>query len=288
MAIAVSALNPHVRNAGPTFAAAAESYLQHGGEARYLPPIIEYFGDEKPLAEIAPFDIKQMAIALLPTQSNTTRNRAVLTPARAVMIHGYERGWCALMRLSRFKQDAPKRKSPASPAWLHLFARQCDLDGLPHVAALVLFMAQTGARVSEAVRLEWKDVDLIGRRAVLLRTKTDRNSMRHMTDELCGRLRQMAAEAAPHDRVFRYKARDPVNERIAAVCHRAGISYKSSHSCGRHSFATNAMAMGADVKTAMEAGGWKSSAVFLETYVHSPNAGRLVADRFNSVEFGAL
>lgn len=37
----------------------------------------------------------------------------------------------------------------------------------------------------------------------------------------------------------------------------------------------------------MEAGDWKSSTVFLETYVHTRNAGRTVADRFNSMSFEA-
>jgi hypothetical protein len=40
----------------------------------------------------------------------------VLAPARAVMIHSYERGWCPLMRLPRFRQEPPKRKIPDQPA----------------------------------------------------------------------------------------------------------------------------------------------------------------------------
>ncbi|KQU06037.1 hypothetical protein ASG68_25200 [Rhizobium sp. Leaf453] len=105
-----------------------------------------------------------------------------------MIIHGYKRGWCNLMRLNKLKEEKPKRKKPATPAWLHAFTRQCEKDGLPHVAALVLFMAQTGARVSEAVRLEWPQVDLVNRTALLLRTKTGTNSTRHLTDELVARL----------------------------------------------------------------------------------------------------
>jgi len=46
--------------------------------------------------------------------------------------------------------------------------------------------------------------------------------------------------------------------------------------------------MGLDIPTAMAAGGWKSSTVFLGTYV-SPrrNAGRMTADRFNQIPFDA-
>lgn len=278
------ALIQHARNNVPTFRGAAESYLEHGGERRYLPPIIEHFGDT-PIAAITPFDVKQMALALYPDAGNSTRNRQALTPARAVIIHAYERGWCNLMRLTRFRQEPPKRKSPASAAWLQLFVRQCDRDRLPHLAALVLFMTHTGARISEAVRLYWPQVDIIGRRVVLLKTKTGSNSERSLTDELVGRLR--ALSQSPGERVFRYTSRYSVNERIRAVCGRAGITYKSPHVCGRHSFATNAMAMGADVKSAMEAGDWKSSAVFIEIYVHAPNASRRVADHFNAIDFSS-
>uniref|UniRef100_UPI003F702F09 hypothetical protein n=1 Tax=Shinella sp. TaxID=1870904 RepID=UPI003F702F09 len=137
---------------GKTFAEAAASHIQNGGEGRYLARIIEYFSD-RPLAGIFPFDIKQMAKALYPEGSNATLNRQALAPARAVMIHAYERGWCGLMRLRRYKEDAPKRREPASPTWLHAFARQCMTEDRPQLAALVLLMATTGTRVTEAVNL---------------------------------------------------------------------------------------------------------------------------------------
>lgn len=284
MAAHLGASIPLVRNVGRTFGMAADSYLEHGGEGRYLPPIVEYFG-EAPLEAIAPFEIKQMALTLYDAHSNATRNRCALTPARAVMIHAYERGWCPLLRLPRFRQDPPRRKVPASIPWLQIFVRQCDLDGLPHLAALVMFMSLTGARISEAVRLCWAEVDLMQRRAVLLRTKTSKHSPRSFTDALARRLLALSVGQGPEDRVFRYRSRWSVNERIEAVCTRAGISYKSPHLCGRHAFATNAMAMGADLKEAMDAGNWKSSAIFIETYVHVSDADRLVANRFNGIAF---
>ena len=74
--------------------------------------------------------------------------------------------------------------------------------------------------------------------------------------------------------MFRYTDPKAVNRRMKAVCRRAGIEYRSTHSAGRHSFGTNAMKEGADVKEAMDAGRWKSAKLFLETYVHSEEAGR--------------
>ncbi|MBT9373220.1 site-specific integrase [Rhizobium sp. CSW-27] len=262
------------------FEQAAESYLAHGGEARYMAPIVAYFAG-RPLTSIHPFDIRKMAESIYPAHSNATRNRQAITPARAVMMHGYDRGWCPLIRVRRFKQDRTARPKPASPVWLHTFARQADKDGLQHLSAVVLFMAQTGARISEAVALCWSEVDLTARTALLLKTKTSTNSMRYLTDELAGRLRDLRGSARAQERVFRYTSRHSVNERIRAVCERAGIPYKPPHTCGRHTFATRAIELGMDVRTAMAAGDWRSSSVFLETYVHPrANAGRIVADRF--------
>lgn len=267
-----------------TFRDAANSYLDNGGERRYLNPIIDYFYDT-PVADITPFAIYEMANGLYANHANSTKNRQGITPARAVMIHAYERGWCPLIRLRRFKEDKRRRKQPASQAWLHVFCRQCDKDDLQHLAALVVFMSHTAARVSEAIRLRWEDVDLIGRKAIILRTKTGSNSVRHLTDELVARLHDLKEASHPGELVFRYTSRYGVNDRIEAVCRRAQIPYKSSHACGRHSFATNAISFGMDIRTAMDAGDWKSSSVFIETYVHSKNAGRLVADRFNAFRF---
>lgn len=248
-----------------TFREAARSYLDHGGEAKYIQPIIEHFGD-RDIGSIYPFDVRNMAETLYPTQGNATKNRQALTPARAVLMHGYDRGWCQLIRIRRFREEKPKVRMPATAVWLHVFCRECDRSSLHHLAACVLFMAHTGARISEAVALEWKDVDLAARTAVLVKTKTSTNSVRHMTDDLCARVRSLQCDG-DRSRVFRYTNRHSVNERIKAVCERAGIEYKSPHTCGRKTFATTAIELGMDVRATMLAGDWKSSSIFLETYV---------------------
>lgn len=270
-----------------SFAEAARSYIQNGGSSKYLQPIIDHFGN-RPLSAIYPFDVREMALKIYPDQSNATKNRQALTPARAVINHGYDRGWCAMIRIKRFREDPPAKKQPASALWLHAFIRQCEKDKLPHVAAIVLFMAQTAARISEAINMKWSDVHLEERRVLLVKTKTELNSNRFLTDELLFRLQAMSVGAEPGDRVFRFTNRHSVNERIQAVCRRAGISYKSSHLCGRHTYATTAIDMGVDIRTAMEGGGWKSSSIFLGIYVHPrQNAGRQVADRFNRFQFNS-
>jgi integrase len=269
-----------------TFAEAATSYIEHGGQAQYLRRIVDRIGD-RAMTEIFPFDVKQLASELYPEQKNSTRNRCVITPVRAVVYHAYDRGWGPAIRLRNLKEDPPKRKKAASQPWLHAFFRQCASDGLPHLEAIIMFMSQTGARVSEAVSLQWGEVDLMNRTALLLKTKTGANSTRFLTDQLISRLYELKKGRESSDRVFRYRNRHAVNERIKAVCGRAKIAYKPSHTCGRHAFANIALSMGIDIKSTMTAGGWKSTAVFLGTYANPHNAGRVVAERFNAYQYDA-
>jgi integrase len=262
------------------FSDAAASYVQHGGEPRFLPRVVERFGPD-PVETITPMAVHRAALDLYPEASNATRNRQVITPARAVLYHAHELGWRTPARIRLLKAPKARTVVPANRRWMERFLERADGDGLPHLAAAVLFMNQTGARVSEAVALEGQSVDLVRRTAVLLKTKTDQNSLRFLPDQLVERIRGLAPR--PGQRVFRYTSRFSVNERIAAVCHRAGLPYKSSHVAGRHAFATNALNAGINVRVAMDAGGWRSSTIFLETYAHSAEAGRVVMDRLNAM-----
>lgn len=193
-----------------TFADAAESFIKHGGDGRYLSKLITYFG-MKPLRKIFPFDVQQMALVLYPHQKNSTRNRQAVSPAKAVLRHASDRGWCQPLSIRRFKEDPPKRKAPASQTWLHAFVRQCQKDDLAHLAALVLFMSTTAARVTEAIELRWREVDLARCTAVLLKTKMTTNVQRDFSKEVCARLVNLKGNAKPQDRVFGYSGRQAVN-----------------------------------------------------------------------------
>ncbi|AGS81037.1 integrase [Caulobacter phage Cr30] len=263
-----------------TFHEAAISYVEHGGEERYLRKLIEHFGNQD-VSKITPMAVRNSVKIIFPNSSPATHNRQVITPMRAVLYHAHEMGWRMPAKIKSFYAPKTKLTIPANRKWLETFIDQCDKDELPHLAACVLFMNLTGARVSEAVNFLGKHINLRERKAILIKTKTDFNSIRYLPDHLVERLRDL--NIGPEDRAFKYKCRFSVNERIGAVCNRAGIQYKSSHTVGRHSFATNALNAGVSVRVAMDAGGWKSSSIFLETYSHSMDAGKRVADIFNLI-----
>lgn len=261
-----------------TFEEAALSYMQQGGEKRYVPPLLRYFRG-RTLATIKPAEIREASIALYPKASPATRNRQGIIPARAIINHAHDRGWCGPMRVKAWEVSKSRKNKPVDRQWLDRFMAEADASGLPHLSACVLFMHQTGARVSEAISLTGEFVDLGARLAVLEKTKTDEHSPRYLTAELVSRLAALRPESGR--RLFGYTDRQAVNRRIKAVCARAGIEPRSSHAAGRHSFATNAMNGGARVKDAMEAGGWKSAALFMQTYVHADEAGRNIAGIFD-------
>lgn len=86
--------------------------------------------------------------------------------------------------------DVPKsrKNQPVDRLWMQRFMAEADRSGLPHLSACVLFMQQTGARISEAINLTGDLVDLGQRVALLEKTKTDEWSPRHLTSELCSRM----------------------------------------------------------------------------------------------------
>ncbi|MGN7292350.1 tyrosine-type recombinase/integrase [Rhizobium sp. SAFR-030] len=268
------------------FAEAVASYVNSGGCNRYWDKILPHIGNRL-LTEIVPYDVRELAEHIFPTQSNGTRNRCCVGPIRAVMRHAYDRGWGPLMVYKSFREEPAKRKKAATQIWLHAFLRQADSgDGRhAHIGSLVMFMFQTGARISEALNLRWRNVDFMSRTALLEKTKTEKNSTRFLTSQMANRLMSQGISKHPDERVFRIADRHWANDCIRTICSLAQIDYKPSHTCGRHAFANNSLNLGADIKSTMDAGGWKSVTIFLGIYVHSRNAGRSVAEKMDVYQY---
>lgn len=257
-----------------SFAQAAVSYAAQGGEVKYLGKILERIGD-RPVSSLGPGDIRHLAMEIFPDAKNSTRNRHAIGPFRAVMNHAHDMGWCGFMRIRALRQPKVRRLPPPDQAWMTTFLEFCDSHRLFGVAALILFMNHTGARVSEAIELRGEHVDLERGTALLVKTKTELNSERHLSRELVRRIRTLGLR--PGERVFGQRCRHNVNDRLRYVCRKTGLDYKSAHYVGRGAFATNALDMGMDIRTAMDAGGWKTARMFLEVYVHSRQAGHRMA-----------
>lgn len=277
----------HGDSAVASFADAALSYMDAGGDSRHLAPIIRHFGKRR-LANIGQAEIEEAARKLCPRGSAATQNRQVYTPVSAVLHHAARKKWCPKPVIAR-----PKGHDRERVRWIpYEDAEQLIAAAAPHLRPLVVFLLSTGARLSEALYLEWSDVDLS--RAHVVFRPTEARGIK--TDEARGvpLPARAVAELAnlPWDRdgfVFRrpagkirksgrvwlpYESRGgegggQVKTAWAGMLRRAGLSDFSPHDC-RHTWATWHYRANRDINALMTLGGWKTPAmVFRYTHINT-------------------
>lgn len=245
-----------------TFAQAAMMYRAAGKPettTRFLDRIEDYWKDTL-VKDIKPSSIRQMAMTLFPSDSNATRNRAAIIPCRAIINFAAESDLCPFVRVKLFKVE--KKIRPAfTLEWVEAFCRHAS----PHIGALVLFMFATGARISEALAIEWDHVDLQARTALIPKTKVSEQRMVHLPPRVLAAIANLPK--VPRRPVFFYRRRNDLHNKWDAIIKAAGIKRMTAHS-GRHGFATTAL-QSLDPKTAAWLGGWKSIRQFMETYAHA-------------------
>jgi integrase len=146
-----------------------------------------------------------------------------------------------------------------------------------HFRPLVTFLLLTGARIGEALWLNWRDINLA--RGHVIFTKTKNGEARGVP--LHPRLLAALANLPHRDgEVFRrpdglpYErhsgeprgASDGIRKALAGACKRAGISDFTAHDC-RHTWATWHYAANRDLGALQRLGGWKTIAMVMR-YAH--------------------
>ena len=243
-----------------TFAQAAISYRAAGKPTRFLERIEDYWKDTL-VRDMTAGAIRQSALTLYPRVSGATRNRQVIVPTQAIINHAAESELCPRIQVKRFP-IIRKIKTPATFEWVESLMAVSP----PHLAGLALFMFLTGARVSEALALQWPDVDLRGRTALIRETKIGSERRAHLPPSLL-----VALANIPHEKgraVFRYTTKAAADKSWRAAIKRAGIERLSFHSC-RHGFATALLQAGIDPVTVSKLGGWATPQHVFQTYGHA-------------------
>jgi integrase len=243
-----------------TFAQAALMYRSAGKPTRFLDRIEDYWKDTL-VKEIKASSIRQMAMVLYPGATNATRNRQGIIPCQAIINHAAESELCFYIRVKRFKTEK-KIKPPFTLEWLDKF---CECAS-PHLGALALFMYATGARISEALAVEWEHVDLQRATALIPKSKISEQRLVHLPPRLVAAIANLPK--VPNRPVFFYRLRGDLHNLWDETIKRAGIKRMTPHS-GRHGFATTVLRAGIDPKTGAWLGGWKNIRHFMETYAHA-------------------
>jgi integrase len=244
-----------------TFAQAAILYRQAERSDRFLRRLEDYWRDT-PVAQITPGAIRSAAITLYPNAGPATRNRQAIVPTQAVINHAASHELCQHIRVERFEVKR-KAKEPATWEWVRAFMAAATK---PNLAALACFMFLTGARISQALAVQWANVDFKSGKVLIRATeKGDDDRRAHMPSELIAALANIPGERA--GAVFGFRSRGNCRTQWDGAIRRAGIKRLSYHAC-RHGFATGLLDQGISPITVAKRGGWKSAQHVFATYGH--------------------
>lgn len=165
-----------------TFRDAVDAWLNAGGAERFLVemddngkwkpgPMREF--ENMPVGRIDQVAMDAAAQRTYPSSTHKpqTLNRQFYAPAIAVLNHASRLGWCEKrewMRPRVKRSDIERTKWFSYEDAAKFYAHAPD-----HLKAIFVFCIYTGARITEAIELEIKDINLESRWAVLNATKTD-------------------------------------------------------------------------------------------------------------------
>lgn len=256
-----------------SFQRAALNYLEF--ETRltrtkdYIGRLAKHFGP-MPLAKIDQLAAEKAVSALLkPDAAPATKRRCIYVPLTAVLNHANKRGWCERPRFDLPKIPAGKTRW-LTPAEVLTLVEQAA----PHLKVLLLFLACTGARMSEAIDLDWNDVDLPAAKVVFRMTKNSTPRAATLPTAAVLALAGLPGRKGP---VFRRADGEPYANRLReyggqikrgwqGACKRAGIVGATPHDL-RHSWASWFYAVSKDPMLLKAEGGWKSLDM-VERYAH--------------------
>lgn len=245
------------------FSEAALSYLEAGGEARFLGQqdaatgnwtlLIGHF-KTTPIGCIGQAEADEAARTICPKAGPATRKRHVYVPLCAVLNHAARKGWCQAPIINHPRVPATQPQW-ATPDYVEKLLPHCA----PRLRRFVVVIVYTGARLSEALRLTWEDdIDLSQRRIVFRRTKNGKQRVAHVPDPLLIELAGVPV-AERTGRLFVWAHKSHVRKPLMTACKNAGLAYLSPHKLGRHTFATwLRLYAKRDLKGLMEDGGWDS------------------------------
>lgn len=129
-----------------TFAEAALTYLDAGGESKFLGRIIQHLGPDTLLSDIDNAAINKAAAALYPTAANATINRQLITPISAVVNMAASEGLATPRKFKRRKGDTQRTRWATPEEFEAILA-----NAAPHLAPILACLVGSGMRTSEAL-----------------------------------------------------------------------------------------------------------------------------------------
>jgi integrase len=252
-----------------TFAYAIDAYCayKHPGktERKWFARMKAMFGDKR-LEEVIHADLVQVIERYMPEASNAYKNRAVITPASAVLHYAAKQRWCPYVKMERYKVPKESQRQPARRE--DVGALLGATSGPKHLLFAILF--ETGLRISDALALTapagTSDLGYVRLQ------KTRSQLLAPISSDL---QYLIAASARYHgDHLFPWRSRWSVYKWLRPLCRELGVEYTPHRS--RHALATDLQLAGRSDAEAAKYGGW-SDPQSLRRYQHAaprPVSGR--------------
>lgn len=271
-----------------SFSDAVVSYTGHearsAGTLGLINRPLRHFGDNAALAEITQEAVDKARRALLkPDAKPATVRRDIIGPLTAILNHAAKRGWC----------DAPRFDAPSVGPGRTVFLTPAQVSAMIEAAderlnPLWTFLICTGARMGEALSLEWEtDVRLAEGRVFLWADKTKAGKLR-VVQLPPAAIVALAGIKGRTGHIFRNRRGDPyrateeggggqLRKPWARICEAAGVVGVTPHGM-RHSWASWHYALHKDLLRLKADGGW-STVVLVERYAHLLPEGHEAAIR---------
>lgn len=275
-------------NASITFSSAVIHYQAKPEFAKALVPIVTLIGDTE-IKKITPKFVRNLGPKLQPKNSTDTWQKRIISPVRAVINNAHELGFCPPIKIKsyskaeRLEQDRFRKKTSRNAktagSWPWIIAFRENAPN--HLAALALFMFETGARISQATSIRFEDLDVRGSRIWMPEAKGVEAQWVSLSPELTDELSKLAprytrrkkGKKIRSDRLFGYQARGGVYRTWKRVCRDAEIEIIMPHAAGRHGFGTEMMVrQGLDPVTVAKVGRWSDAQMLMKTYAHPDDA----------------
>jgi integrase len=261
------------RGGDSTFASAALSYINGGGEGRFILRIAEFFGD-RPLVSIDQAAVDEAAIALYPNASSATRNRQVYTPISAVF---KSVGRAEAIRRPKGAQGKPRLffLTPEQAGLLLNAARGIDAE----FELFMTFLLYTGCRLSEALNLEVSNVNLGEGWAYVRKTKNGSPRLVHLPSVVVTSLSGHPRGLSRRGRVFRFTKCGRLYDMFNRAAHEAKVAIpeRVAFHVLRHTWGAWMRRYGGlDTTGLVQTGAWRSrnAAAVYEHAVQSEEARR--------------
>lgn len=237
---------------GPTVDDAIASYLAAGGERSFIRPLLDHFRG-MPLESVTQDAIDRAAEVLYPLGSPATRNRQVYTPLSAVL----KRAGINLA-LKRPKGHAGRKRLQ----WLkdeheagRLFEEATKVDR--ELAILLVLVVYTGMRLSEALGLLVRDLDLAGSFVYLPHSKNEEPRAIHLPPFVVSAMGSHPRGLDREGRIFRFTKGQRLYQKLRLATKAAGVPWFTFHH-GRHTWATWMRRYGGlDTRGLVGTGAWK-------------------------------